>query len=137
MTQSPRNRRSTRATRVALQGKISVIVLLENGRQFPAKLHQLSVTGGLLEVDMYLEERSKVGLTLSIGNSMVRPSAEMLFPMWSAQGYLQPFRFEHLWAEERQTLETEITELLKQTVARSHAGQDAGHRPRAFYSDSF
>jgi len=137
MTHSPRMRRSTRAARVALQGRISVIVLLENGRQLSAKLHQLSVTGGLLEVDMYLEERSKVGLTLSIGRSMVRPSAEMLFPMWSTQGYLQPFRFEHLWAEERQTLEAEITELLKQTVGRSNVGQDAGPSPRPFYLDSF
>lgn len=136
MSHSPRMRKSTRAARVALQGRISVMVLLENGRQFPAKLHQLSVTGGLLEVDMYLEERSKVGLTLPIGNSLVRPSAEMLFPMWSAQGYLQPFRFEHLWAEERQTLETEIMELLRQSVVRSGAAAPAGPRSSP-YLDSF
>ncbi len=112
---------STRATRVSLQGRISAIVLLENGRQFPARLHALSVTGGLLEVGMYLEERSKVGLTLPIGASIVRPSAEMLFPMVGVEGYLQPFRFEHLWAEERQTLEAEITEILRQTVVRTNA----------------
>jgi hypothetical protein len=113
--------RATRATRVGLQGRISAIVLLENGRQLPAKVHSLSVTGGLLEVSMYLEERSKVGLTLPIGASIVRPSAEMLFPMVGAEGYLQPFRFEHLWAEERQTLEAEITEILRQSVVRTNA----------------
>jgi hypothetical protein len=113
--------RGTRATRVGLQGRITAVVLLENGRQLPAKLHSLSVTGGLLEVSMYLEERSKVGLTLPIGTSIVRPSAEMLFPMCGAGGYLQPFRFEHLWAEERQKLEAEIEEILRQSAVRSNA----------------
>jgi hypothetical protein len=113
--------RGTRATRVGLEGRISAVVLLENGRQLPAKLHSLSVTGGLLEVSMYLEERSKVGLTLPIGASIVRPSAEMLFPVCGANGYFQPFRFEHLWAEERQTLEAEIAEILRQSGVRSNA----------------
>ena len=53
---------------------------------------------------------------------MVRPDAEMLFPMWGAHGYLQPFRLIRLWAEERHLLEEEISERLKQTVARSTLG---------------
>jgi len=122
--------RSTRATRVSLQGKICVTLVLENGRQVAAKLHQLSVTGGLLELATCLEERSKVSLSLPIGVDILRPHAEMLFPMWSAQGYLQPFRFTRLWAQERQILETEITELLKQTVARSAVGHGPGLRSR-------
>jgi len=122
--------RSTRATRVSLQGKICVTLVLENGRQVAAKLHQLSVTGGLLELATCLEERSKVSLSLPIGVDILRPNAEMLFPMWSAQGYLQPFRFTRLWAQERQILETEITELLKQTVARSAVGHGPGLRSR-------
>ncbi len=123
-------RSGTRATRVSLQGKICVTVVLENGRQVPAKLHQLSVTGGLLELATCLEERAKVSLSLPIGADILRPNAEMLFPMWSAQGYLQPFRFTRLWAEERQTLEAEITELLKQTLARSTVGHRPGLRSR-------
>lgn len=79
MSHSPRMRKSTRAARVALQGRISVMVLLENGRQFPAKLHQLSVTGGLLEVDMYLEERSKVGLTLPSATAWCAPARKCCF----------------------------------------------------------
>jgi hypothetical protein len=108
-----------------------VSIQLENGRQVPAKLHKLSVTGGLLELATYLEERARVGVTLPIGSSIVRPKAEMLFPMWSAQGYLQPFRFAGLWPEERQILETEITELLRQSVARSTAGLGPGSRSPA------
>jgi hypothetical protein len=106
-----------------------------NGRQLIGKLHQLSVTGGVLQISTYLEERSKVGLTIPIGASMVRPDAEMLFPMWGAHGYLQPFRLIRLWAEERHLLEEEISERLKQTVARSTLG--SGFRTRGLYLESF
>jgi hypothetical protein len=128
-------RPGTRATRVSLQGKISVTISLENGRQLSAKLQQLSVTGGLLEIAMYLDERTKADLLLPIGSSLVRPRAEMLFPMVGGHAYLQPFRFTRLWAEERQILDSEIKEVLKQTVARSARGPVSGPRPRLFYMD--
>jgi hypothetical protein len=130
-------RPGTRATRVSLQGRISVILQLENGRQLSGKLYQLSATGGLLEIAMYLDERTKVGLAIPIGGNVLRPDAEMLFPMWGAQGFLQPFRFTRLWAQERQMLDSEIAELLRQSVARSTAGQGLGARPRPFYLESF
>jgi hypothetical protein len=130
-------RPGTRATRVSLQGRISVILQLENGRQLSGKLYQLSATGGLLEIAMYLDERTKVGLAIPIGGNVLRPDAEMLFPMWGAQGFLQPFRFTRLWAQERQMLDSEIAELLRQSVARSTAGQGLGARPRSFYLESF
>jgi len=108
------------------------MIQLENGKQLPAKLHKLSITGGLLETVTYLEERVRVGVTLPIGSSFVRPKAEMLFPMWSANGYLQPFRFTSLWAEERQILEREIKQLLNQTVVRSTTGLRSGLPPTRF-----
>ena len=125
-----------RAPRIALRGSIAATIQLENNRHLAAKLHQLSITGGLLELGMYLEERSRVRLTLSIGSSVVRPRAEMLFPMWGAQGYLQPFRFNELWPEERRMLEAEITNFLKQTVTRSTAGHGPGLRTPPFYLES-
>jgi hypothetical protein len=128
-------RPGTRATRVSLQGKISVTISLENGRQLSAKLRQLSVTGGLLEIAMFLDERTKADLALPIGASLVRPRAEMLFPMVGGHGYLQPFRFTRLWAEERRILDAEIKEVLKQTVARSTAGQAPLPGRRLFYMD--
>src|SRR5260370_3918169 len=102
-------RTGTRAPCVSLQGRTSVILRLENGRQITGKLHHLSVTVGLVEIAMYLEERSQVGLAIPIGASLVRPDAELLFPMRIARGYLQPFRFTRLWTEERQVLGAEIS----------------------------
>jgi hypothetical protein len=130
-------RPGTRATRVSLQGRISAILQLENGRQLSGKLYQLSITGGLVESATYLEERSKVEAAIPLGGSIVRPSAEMLFPMWGAQGFLQPFRFTRLWAQERQMLEAGIVELLRQSLVRSSAGQGLGSRPRPFCLESF
>lgn len=137
MANSPRMRPGTRATRISLQGRISAAIHLENGRQLSGKLYQLSVTGGLLEIAIYLEERTKVGLAIPIGGNVVRPDAEMLFPLWGAHGFLQPFRFTRLWAQERQMLEAEITELLQTSVVRSPAGRGVGARPRSFYLESF
>jgi hypothetical protein len=68
---------------------------------------------------------------------VVRPKAEMLFPMWGPRGYLQPFRFTVLWAEQRQILEMEITQLLKQTVTRSIVGRGPSLMAPRFYLESF
>lgn len=129
--------RLQRAPRVNLRGTISVLVQLENLRRIPSKLHQLSITGGLLEVASCLDERAKVGLTISLGSNTLHPKAEMLFPMRGAHSYLQPFRFTSLWGEERQILETEITELLKQTMAPAPTSHGPGFRPPRFYLESF
>jgi hypothetical protein len=137
MTDSSQSRPRTRAPRVNLRGRISVLVQLENLRRVPAKLHQLSITGGLLELAIYLDERAKIDLTLAVGSSVLHPKAEMLFPMRGVHGYMQPFRFTRLWAEESQTLQTEVTELLKQTVELDAASHGSGFRPPRFYLESF
>ena len=136
MTQPPQPR-PTRAPRVSLRGSISVLIQLESLRRIPAKLQQLSITGGLLELARYVDERAEVAMTIPVGSSSVRPQAEMLFPMQSLQGYLQPFRFTRLGAEERQMLDREISELLKQSVAPGPAGHGPGFRPPRFYLESF
>ena len=129
--------RPTRAPRVNLRGTVTVVVQLENLRRMPAKLHQLSITGGMLELAMYLDERAKVGLTFPVGSSVVHPKAEMLFPMRAANSYLQPFRFTSLWAAERDLLEREITGLLNQTAAPAAGSHAPGLRPPRFYLESF
>jgi len=113
MTDSPNLFFPPRAPRVIPQGNAAAVVQLENGRQLRAKLCRISITGGLLELDAYLDERASVSLTIYIGDSMVSPKAEMLFPMKHGAGFRQPFRFTGLWGEERKTLEWEIAELLK------------------------
>jgi hypothetical protein len=126
-----------RAPRVSLQGTVSALLELENNRRIPVKLHQLSITGGLLELANYLEERTRVTLTVQIGPGTVRPKGEMLFPMRGTHGYLQPFRFTDLLADERQILEREIAELLKQTITPAKTGHASGFRPPHFFLESF
>ncbi len=84
-----------------------------------------------------LDERTRVGLTIPVGSGTLRPKAEMLFPMRGAGGYLQPFRFTSLWAEERQVLEAEITKLLKETMSSATGNHGPGFRPPRFYLESF
>jgi hypothetical protein len=109
---------------------------LENGRKLPAKLHQLSLTGGLLEVPSYLEERSWVDLTFQLGFNSLHFTAEMMFPMRGATGYLQPYRIARIQPEELHKLDKEVADLLKQRVAPSAAGHGPGFRPPHYYLES-
>jgi hypothetical protein len=104
----------TRAPRIALRGSLSVSIQLENRKQFTAKLHRLSVTGGLLEIWSYIDERSKVTMTIQFGSAHLQARAEMFFPMRGGLGFLQPFRFVEFAPGARQRLEIEIATLLKQ-----------------------
>ena len=113
------------------------MIRLENGRRISAKLHQLSITGGLLELATCLEERTRVRMTIYLDSSFVHPAAEMMFPMRAALGYLQPFRMTDLRADDRQILEKEIATLLKQTTAAATAAHSSGFRPPRYYLESF
>ena len=102
---------------------------LENGRQLPGKLQTLSITGGLLDLAAYLEERTWVELTIYLSSGPVRATAEMMFPMLGAVGYLQPFRFTNLGEEQLHAINREVTELLQQSVA-SKTGDSVPRGPR-------
>jgi len=101
-----------RAPRVKLAGTVLSLVRLENGRQTRGKLHQLSITGGLIHLDKPLDEGIKVELIFHVGESTVRTQARMLFPMWATQGYLQPFEFADLDDEVRCNLRVDLQRLL-------------------------
>jgi hypothetical protein len=103
---------TNRAPRVKLAGTVLSLVRLENGRQTRGKLHQLSITGGLLHLDKPLDEGIKVELIFHVGESTVRTQARMLFPMWATQGYLQPFEFADLDDEDRCNLRVDLQRLL-------------------------
>ena len=144
-------RTATRAPRVPLRGTVSATIHLENQRVLIAKLHQLSMTGGLLEVATYIDERSRIALAFQLGAGPLLAKAEMLFPMRGGMGYLQPFRFTAFGAGVRQTLEAEIAALLKQTFpsfkppqpaqsqsdAPAKAGHGTGLRLPKFFLDTF
>lgn len=124
-----------RAPRARVRGTISAVIRLENGRQLPAKLQQLSITGGLLDLAAYLEERTWVDLTIYLSSGPVRATAEIMFPMLGAVSYLQPFRFTGLGGAELHAIDTEVTWLLKQS-AESKTG-DPGLRAPRYYLESW
>jgi hypothetical protein len=106
-----------RAPRVKLAGTVLSLVRLENGRQTRGKLHQLSITGGLLHLETPLDEGIKVEVIFHIGESTVRSQARMLFPMWATQGYLQPFEFDGMDEEDRCNLRVDLQRLLDSSAA--------------------
>jgi len=111
------------------------MIRLENGRLLPAKLQQLSITGGLLDLAIYLEERTWVDLTIYLSSGLVRGTAEMMFPMPGSVGYLQPFRFTSLGAEELYAVDREVTDMLKQSVKRRPG--DLGLRSPRYYLETW
>ena len=109
--------RTKRPPRVKLVGTILALVQLESGRQIQARVHQLSVTGGLLYLEDPLNEAIKVELAFHIGSSTVRSRAVMLFPMWATQGYLQPFEFIDLAEEDKLKLAADLQTFLEQAAS--------------------
>ena len=126
--------RQMRAPRVNLRGSVPVIVQLENRRQFTAKLHQLSVNGGMLELSDYLNERTKISVAFQLASGLLQGKAETFFPLRGGSGFMQPFRFTSFAAGTRQTLEREINALLPQTVGPSHV---IGSKPPQSRLESF
>jgi hypothetical protein len=106
-----------RAPRVKLAGTVLSLVRLENGRQTRGRLHQLSITGGLLHLETPLDEGIKVEVIFHVGESTVRTKARMLFPMWATQGYLQPFEFDGLDDGDRCNLQVDLQRLLDCSAA--------------------
>src|SRR5580698_11462196 len=117
MARASQQKSGSRAPRVKLGGTVLFLARLENGRQLRGKLHQLSTTGGLLQLEKPLDEGIKVEVIFHVGNSTVRSKAKMLFPMWATQGYLQPFEFDELSESERSCLQANLQKLLKGSAA--------------------
>lgn len=118
-----------RAPRVTLPECVFATIHLENKRQIAAKLRRVSLTGGLLDLAIFMEERLAVGLTFPIGSGIVHARAELLFPMRAVTGYLQPFRFTSIREEQLHILDREITALLKQAQSSVTPRHEIGEIP--------
>jgi hypothetical protein len=94
-----------RPFRVKLRGSVLVLIRLPNKRQLRAALHQLSTTGGVINLEKPLDEKIEVELIFHIDRSTIRGKAQMLFPMWATQGWMQPFRFIELTDANRDALQ--------------------------------
>jgi hypothetical protein len=108
-----------RPFRVKFRGSVLTLMRLPNRREVRGKLHQLSTTGGLMHVETPLDEKLEVELIFQLGTTTVREKAQIMFPMWATQGWLQPFRFVELPDASKSALETSLLSFMQQNAASS------------------
>ncbi len=111
------NKVAERPFRVKLRGSVLVLVRLPNRRDVRAAIHQLSTTGGVIHFEKPLDEKIIVELIFHIGTSTIREKAQMLFPMWATQGWMQPFRFMDVSDAGRELLDTSLKSFLGEAKA--------------------
>lgn len=111
-----------RPFRVKLRGSVLVLLRLPNRRDVRAAIHQLSVTGGVVHLEKPLDEKLEVQMIFHLKSATIREKAQMLFPMWATQGWMQPFRFVDLSDASRQ----ELDENLKAMIGEAAKGATAG-----------
>jgi hypothetical protein len=111
-----------RPFRVKLRGSVLALVRLPNRRSVRGAFHQLSISGGILHLEKPLDEKLEVELIFHIRESTIRSKAQMLFPMWATQGWMQPFRFMDLDNESRELLDTNLKSFLGEAPKANAAG---------------
>jgi hypothetical protein len=116
------NKASGRAFRVKLRGSVLALVRLPNKRSVRAAIHQLSTTGGVIHLEKPLDEKLEVEMIFHIREATIRGKAQMLFPMWATQGWMQPFRFVGLTEDGRENLDANLKSFLGEAVKGAAAG---------------
>jgi hypothetical protein len=111
-----------RPFRVKLRGSVLVLIHLPNRRDVQAAIHQLSITGGVVHIEKPLDEKLEVQLIFQLGETPIREKAQMLFPMWATQGWLQPFRFVGLSDASREMLDAHLKALIGEVAKGAAAG---------------
>jgi hypothetical protein len=111
-----------RPFRVKLRGSVLALVRLPNRRAVRAKFHQLSTSGGVIHVEKPLDEKLDVELIFHVGQVTIRCKAQMLFPMWATQGWMQPFRFVDLPDADRAALDANLKSFVGEPAAGAAAG---------------
>jgi hypothetical protein len=103
-----------RPFRVKFRGSVLTLMRLPNRREVRGKLHQLSTTGGLMNVETPLDEKLEVELIFHLGETTIREKAQIMFPMWATQGWLQPFRFVEMPEASKTALQTSLQSFVRQ-----------------------
>ena len=111
-----------RPFRVKLRGSVLVLVRLPNKRDVRAAFHQLSITGGVVHLEKPLDEKLGVEMIFHIGGATIREKAQMLFPMWATQGWMQPFRFVEMSDANRESLDQHLKTFLGEAAKGAAAG---------------
>jgi hypothetical protein len=112
-----------RPFRVKLRGSVLALVRLPNRRAVRAAFHQLSTSGGVVHLEKPLDEKLEVELIFHISETTIRGKAQMLFPMWATQGWMQPFRFIDLSDANREILETKLDSFVSEAANKTSAGR--------------
>jgi hypothetical protein len=113
---------SERPFRVKLRGSVLVLLRLPNKRSVRAAIHQLSTTGGVIHLEKPLDEKLEVEVIFHIREVTIRGKAQMLFPMWATQGWMQPFRFVGLSEASRESLDANLKSFLGEAAKGVAAG---------------
>lgn len=109
----PSNSLIDRAIRLKMGGAVRVSLLLEGPYCVRARLHELSVSGGLLHLRGGLKEGSRLEMSFHLESTIVRGAGEMLRALWATRGCLQAFRFTRLDDRDRQILHGAVQALLE------------------------
>lgn len=121
-TSASRDPRTERPFRVKLRGSVLVLVRLPNKRSVRGAFHQLSTSGGVIHLEKPLDEKLEVELIFHIQEKTIRNHAQMLFPMWATQGWMQPFRFVDLADKSREILDASLKTFLGDLTKGASAG---------------
>ncbi len=112
-----------RPFRVKLRGSVLVLVRLPNKRDIRAALHQLSTSGGVIHFEKPLDEKLQVEVVFHLREKTIRGKAQMLFPMWATQGWMQPFKFLEMSEQSREDLDTNLKSFLGDAAQGAAAGK--------------
>jgi hypothetical protein len=114
--------KAARPFRVKLRGSVLVLVRLPNKRDVRAAFHQLSTSGGVIHLEKPLDEKLHVEMIFHLRDTTIRSKAQMLFPMWATQGWMQPFRFVDLSDANRDSLDANLKSFLGEGTMAAAAG---------------
>src|SRR3954467_6567166 len=106
-----------RPFRVKLRGSVLVLLRLPNKRSLRGAFHQLSISGGVIHLEKPLDEKLVVELIFHLREKTIHSKAQMLFPMWATQGWMQPFRFVDLPDASRELLDVSLKAFLQEAKA--------------------
>jgi len=115
------SKQTQRPFRLKLRGSVLVLMRLPNKRSIRGAIHQLSTTGGVIHLEKPLDEKLEVELIFHIKEATIRAKAQMLFPMWATQGWMQPFRFIDMSDASRETLDTTLKAFLGEAASAAGA----------------
>jgi len=122
---APKAEKVERPFRVKLRGSVLALLRLPNKRSVRGAIHQLSITGGVVHLEKPLDEKLVVEIIFHINETTLRSKAQMLFPMWATQGWMQPFRFVDLTDANRELLDTGLKTFIGEGPAAKKAASGA------------